>query len=300
LQELQPACTCRSTPLICSTDANTPTFPAWVVIRFCGTSGRRTSDYHPWVEAEGLRSKFAPVTQCNTTIEIKHGDKIIYSGIGLHDSSAALIPYLATRWDEFCLISTGTWCITLNPFNHQPLTSSELAQDCLCYLSFLGYPVKAARLFSGHFHDAQVKEIVRVFNPPGGEAFYKTISMASVARHIGKHPMRNIHLAFEVFDPGQFADCEAAYLYLIEELVARQVRSTRLVLGSVKDVFVDGGFSANPIFMKLLARALPDRIVSAATVTQASSLGAAIAIHDAWNKNQINPGILKLKAVDPE
>jgi very-short-patch-repair endonuclease len=38
-------------------------------------------------------------------------------GAGLHDSSAALIPYLSAFEEPFALLSTGTWCITLNPFN---------------------------------------------------------------------------------------------------------------------------------------------------------------------------------------
>ena len=57
-------------------------------------------------------------------------------GIGLHDSSAALIPYLMNFKEPFVLISTGTWCISLNPFNEAPLTKEELKSDCLSYMSY--------------------------------------------------------------------------------------------------------------------------------------------------------------------
>ena len=36
-------------------------------------------------------------------------------GAGLHDSSAALIPYLSAFREPFILLSPGTWCISLNP-----------------------------------------------------------------------------------------------------------------------------------------------------------------------------------------
>lgn len=258
----------------------------------------RTSHYHSWVSAEGLSSLMAPIAPSDKTVEIFRGKKIIYSGIGLHDSSAALIPYLLTTSEPFCLISTGTWCITLNPFNPEPLTDSELARDCLCYLSYQGRPVKAARLFAGHFHDEQVKVIAGFFSPEAGGNFHKEITVRRASPFLGKHALRDIEIPFEPFDPGQFQNSDAAYVYLIEELVARQVQSTQLVLGSdiIKNIYVDGGFSMNSLFMYLLSKALPGYAISGATVAQASALGAALVIHDAWNKIPVNPDILKLKA----
>lgn len=84
-------------------------------------------------------------------------------GVGLHDSSAALVPYLITFKEPFVLLSTGTWCITLNPFNHSILTDYELHNDCLCYISFMGNPVKASRLFAGNEHEQQVKRLASHF-----------------------------------------------------------------------------------------------------------------------------------------
>ncbi len=85
-------------------------------------------------------------------------------GTGLHDSSAALIPYLVNFSMPFVLISTGTWCISLNPFNKTPLTAEELSNDCLCYLQYTGEPVKASRLHAGLEHEQQVKRIAEHFN----------------------------------------------------------------------------------------------------------------------------------------
>ncbi len=128
--------------------------------------------YHEWVDAEGLVEKLAPIEQ-GSFVSPALSPYDFEVGIGLHDSSAALIPYLALFKEPFALISTGTWCITLNPFNHTPLTTEELAQDCLCYMTYEGDPVKASRLFAGYEHSKQVSRIAAHFNTQ--EEKYKSL-----------------------------------------------------------------------------------------------------------------------------
>src|ERR1700744_3564714 len=98
--------------------------------------------YHHWVVREGIDGKLPPIMPSDTKAGLGR------LGIGLHDSSAALIPYLRTVTEPFLQLSTGTWCVSLNPFNDPPLTAAQLDQDCLCSLSYQGTPVKAARLFA--------------------------------------------------------------------------------------------------------------------------------------------------------
>src|SRR5665213_384931 len=119
------------------------------------------NDYHEWVRKEGLTEKFAAIA-AGDSVSIRPQDGMAV-GVGLHDSSAALIPYLSAFEEPFVLLSTGTWSISLNPFNHSPLTDAELQQDCLCYLSFLGKPVKASRLFAGYNHDVYAKKLAARF-----------------------------------------------------------------------------------------------------------------------------------------
>ena len=54
----------------------------------------------------------------------------------------------------------------------------------------------------------------------------------------------------------EFASYEEAYHQLISDIMKQQIRSTSLVLkgANVKRIFVDGGFSKNPIYMYLQAR----------------------------------------------
>jgi sugar (pentulose or hexulose) kinase len=116
-------------------------------------------------------------------------------------------------------------------------------------------------------------------------------------------PAKNVDTAmmqqsqFATRDMNSFTNYEEAYHQLIADIIVQQARSTKLVLTgtSVKRIFVDGGFSKNAIYMHLLAAAFPGIEVYAATVAQASALGAALAIHHQWNSNTLPDNIIDLK-----
>jgi sugar (pentulose or hexulose) kinase len=63
----------------------------------------------------------------------------------------------------------------------------------------------------------------------------------------------------------------------------------------VNRIFVDGGFSKNAIYMHLLAEAFPEMEVYAASVAQATAVGAALAIHKHWNSKPLPGDIIDLK-----
>ena len=121
-------------------------------------------DYHSWVMNEKLNEFLAPIENGKKTFPSAMALYPCKVGIGLHDSSAALIPYLVNFSMPFVLISTGTWCISMNPFNKTALTTEELGNDCLCYLQYSGEPVKASRLHAGFEHELQVKRIAAHFS----------------------------------------------------------------------------------------------------------------------------------------
>jgi sugar (pentulose or hexulose) kinase len=244
----------------------------------------KKNDYHEWVYKEGIQTLFSDIHPSDEPVgkyEIPGGTVPV--GIGLHDSSAALIPYLAGFHEPFVLLSTGTWCISLNPFNDLPLTKQELEHDCLCYLTYQGKPVKASRLFAGYTHEQQIKRIAAHFKTPVD--YYTTIRCDIEMLKTLKSVVTQ-DVLFEQRDLSSFQNYETAYHQLIIDLVAQQVKSTRLVLKGpvIRRIFVDGGFSKNPIYMHLLPAAFPEMEVFAASLPQATALGAALSIHKYWNK----------------
>lgn len=260
--------------------------------------------YHEWLQREEIICKLSPIFPSDQLITTNWQGKPLMCGAGLHDSSAALIPYLSGFKEPFVLISTGTWCISLNPFNQTALTAEELQQDCLCYMEYRGKPIKASRLFAGFEHELQVKRLAAHFNVP--EHAYKNIAFdAAMVQRLkatadntpaAPGPMMQ-ESAFGKRDLAAYSSYSEAYHRLIMDIMALQVISTKLVLenDSVKKIFVDGGFGKNQVYMQLLAAAFPQQLVYAASVAQASAMGAALAVHPYWNKNNLPAGLIELK-----
>ncbi|WP_234733961.1 FGGY-family carbohydrate kinase [Tellurirhabdus bombi] len=266
------------------------------------------NQYHDWVRAEGFDQLFGPIFTSDRVLKATFFDHPMKVGVGMHDSSAALIPYLISFQEPFVLISTGTWSISLNPFNTSPLTAEELQYDCLCYLHYQGRPVKASRLFAGYEHEQQAKRLAAHFQVPVD--YYKQVaydpalidylrrSRPDAGNHFEKvkaPPLQESLFGYR--DLTVFATYEEAYHQLMLDLVSQQLISTDLVLENspVKRIFVDGGFSKNPIYMALLAQAFPETEVFAASVAQATALGAALAIHHHWNTNDLPENCIQLK-----
>jgi sugar (pentulose or hexulose) kinase len=261
-------------------------------------------DYHEWVYKEGIAEKLPPIEPCDTVTSSAFGNNYGV-GIGLHDSSAALIPYLVNFTQPFILISTGTWCISLNPFNETPLTVNELKHDCLSFLQYRGKPVKASRIFAGNEHEEQVKRIADHFNQ--NPVRYRTIDfdrniMAALQQRIPAATVIDTiavvnESLFAKRDLSIFASYEEAYHQLIRDIITRQQVSTQLVLNgtNASRLFVDGGFSKNSIYMNLLAAAFPTLEVFAASMAQATAVGTALAIHNSWNDKPVANDIIALK-----
>ncbi|SEW51005.1 FGGY-family carbohydrate kinase [Chitinophaga arvensicola] len=267
----------------------------------------KQNNYHPWVIKEGVLEKLAPLYSSGDVMPAAFPGNNYAVGTGLHDSSAALIPYLVNFHEPFVLISTGTWCISLNPFNDTPLTPEELAADCLCYLSFQGKPVKASRLFAGYEHEQQVKRIAAHFNQHTGR--YRSVeydgNIIRLLRERNKQdtpPPAAEKGTLQVSLFGQrnldsFASDIEAYHQLVLDIANQQYIATSRVLkgAAVKRIFVDGGFSKNVIYMNLLAALFPDIEIFAASMAQATAMGAALAIHHAWNSKKMPNDLIELK-----
>lgn len=259
--------------------------------------------YHKWVEQERITPKLAPVVPSDTVSTAGFEGNNFKIGVGLHDSSAALIPYLVNFHEPFILISTGTWCISLNPFNHSPLTAAELKNDCLCYLQFNGKPVKASRLFSGFEYEQMIKRIAAHFNTD--EIKYRNVVFdAQIIKRLTSAPAStqgsetiSKESVFKTRDLSGFKNDMEAYHQLMMDMVQLQAASSNLVLKNtaVKRIFVDGGFSKNMVYMNLLASAFPQLEVFAASMAQASAVGAALSIHHHWAGNPIPNDIIGLK-----
>ena len=249
--------------------------------------------YHEWIKRESIENLLAPIVSSSSTNLISFEEKEVAVGVGLHDSSAALIPYLKYFHESFVLISTGTWCISLNPFNNESLTAEELKQDCLCYLTQEEKPVKASRLFAGYEHEQFTKKLAEFFNKFSD--YYATLRFDN--SFFEKISLDKENLFVDETDFSSFNNYEEAYYRFLFYLVKKQYISTKLILGRspIKKIFVDGGFSKNDIYMNLMAIVFSEVEMNATSVAQASAIGAAMAIHDSWNTKTLSKNLIELK-----
>jgi sugar (pentulose or hexulose) kinase len=252
----------------------------------------KEKDYHPWVYAEGLHRLMPPLCPATTATAVRFGSREVRIGVGIHDSSSALLPYILANEEPFLLLSTGTWSIALNAFSTQILNEEDLANDCLNFLRVDGMPVRAARLFLGNEYKIWARKLAQYYGKP-----YE--AHRSVAFDPGIHQqLRSItEPVFQwesIRRPGEtaryaaetpllrFDSYEAAYHQLMRELAQAQCQSLKLAQGKsdIRKLYIDGGFVDNSLFLHYLAEMLPGYALITTASPLGSALGAAMAIHN--------------------
>ncbi|MCF8359339.1 MAG: carbohydrate kinase [Prolixibacteraceae bacterium] len=238
---------------------------------------------HRWIEDEGIDLPEQVSNFQTETVEI--AGKQIKVGTGIHDSSASLVPYLLNEKGTFMLISTGTWCINMNPFNHEPLTRKELENDCLHFLNAFGKPVKSSRLFMGHIHDVNVGRIAGFFGVDSKQ--YRSVLFDKLKfenclkeKVFFKNGVPGEYVD-ESVDLSVFENFASAYCQFITDLTIECSKSIGLVLNEgneLKKLIVTGGFSRNEKFMGVLAMLYPKLEVVRGDIDNATALGAAMVL----------------------
>ncbi len=247
-------------------------------------------DYHRWIAEAGIQ---LPVPQNNDVVAtaVLAGEEV-QVGVGIHDSSASLVPYLENSAEKFILISTGTWCINMNPYNDEPLTADQLSKDCLCFMTPKKQQVKSSRLFMGHFHEVLVAKLNAYFSMD--DNYYKAIPFdaAMIAGLKAKFADTSVFFPYGVtgFDKGLaeldfsvFENFNEAYNRLVMELTELNIQSLNLIIAENDPtgiIYVSGGFARNPIYVNLLSQHFSDKKVFTSEIDNASALGAALVIAD--------------------
>ncbi|MBM1105793.1 carbohydrate kinase [Aurantibacter crassamenti] len=243
--------------------------------------------YHNWVCKEGLDEKLAPIMTADNIIFTTYNGKTIKMGVGIHDSSSALLPYVRSSKKTFVLVSTGTWSISINPFATDMLSETDIINECFFNMRVDGKPTKVSRLFLGNEYKLQMKVLSSHYNVP--EDYHKTIKfdknifseidkdfecMFHWCGIISKDMPSETKLSYDKF--------EYAYHQLMIELLLLQVASIKSANSStnVKRIFVDGGFSDNDVYIQLLTHYLPQMKLKTTDSSLGSALGAAIVISD--------------------
>ncbi len=257
-----------------------------------------SGQYHSWVHEEGIDQLLAPIVPSTHSVATQIAGRNVQIGVGIHDSSAALLPYFDRASGEFILISTGTWSIVLDPNNQDLLSDEEIQQDCLNYMSINGDAVRASRLFLGEEYKIQVEKLNLHYQL--GRDHHRSIAFdKGIYNQLQKRGVH--HFKFKYFvhheteeygaDLSIFPDYIYAYHQLIWDLMAEQEKSISLAIaGEVPPIiFIDGGFADNEVFVEMMKMRYPTAKIYVSQSPIGSALGAAMVVNmPVENKTTVN------------
>ena len=212
---------------------------------------------------------------------------------GIHDSNAALLPYLVKHASrDFVLNSTGTWCVAMHAVDGVTYAPEELGRKIIFNVDALGGFQKTSFLMGGqeydHYHGliggehgsfdaARVNEALaavdQAFVPGAFPSQFPAVSGGAVA---GDEQFSLSDLA-DGRRPAWFADPTRAHDLLNASLAIQTtvaLEATGVNPGTT--IFVEGGFRNNPSYLAMLSALYPNQRVVCTSLEQATAVGAAL------------------------
>ncbi len=190
---------------------------------------------------------------------------------GIHDSNASLLPHLLDRQPPFSVVSTGTWVVVFAAGGN--LSRLDPARDCLANIDAFGRPVPSARFMGGRDfsqlcgdapvtpHEAAIARVLE-------EAI---VLSPSVTEGSGPFPLRKAHWN----KPAHTIDRETV-LVGVSFYLAMMTAECLELTGADGDIVVEGPFTANRLYLQMLASATGRRVIAMTGSATGTSIGAAL------------------------
>jgi sugar (pentulose or hexulose) kinase len=238
-----------------------------VDMRTGGPSGLATS--RGWSQSFAPKAKAWDVIGQFKSQSLKGAGNILS---GVHDSNANYLRYLAGGQKHFTLLSTGTWIISFD--TDADMMQLNHAKDIVANKDVFGRTVACSRFFGG-------KEFEIIAQGADGSK----ASLAAVAELV-----RNGTMALPSFTDsggpvpntggkgkiiGDRPNTDEARASLASLYCAMMMSESLDALHSNHAIIVDGPFSQNEVFLKLLAALRPEQSIFASQLRDGTATGAA-------------------------
>jgi len=237
-----------------------------------------------WESAGSVKSELA--RECGLPADCK-------VALGIHDSNANFLPYLAKGYDDFLLNSTGTWCVLMRNSDSLTLTDAEIEAKVFFNQDALGRPVRTSLVtlgmdydtFSG-FTDAKdmsdidaVKQVIEsreLFVVPGvlSDA---TAFPGATPRVVDGETVYALDALQE--QGGQLFTAPGQHYFAALNLGLAIATARMLAWCGIKKgttVFIEGGFAKNTVYCASLAALCPEQTFALTSMKEGTSFGAAI------------------------
>jgi L-fuculokinase len=213
--------------------------------------------------------------------------------LGIHDSNANFLPYLAQGYEDFILNSTGTWCVGMRQSPICTFTDEEIAAKVLYNLDAFGKPVKTAIFPAGMEYD-HFSGLTQIKDENDLDAARKVVGARKLFVFPGVLPDATVFagLTAGVLEDGSFTSLEAlesgggkpmtplgqefrAALNLSLALQTK-IMLERCGMGEGTTVIIEGGFANNAMYCAALAALCPDNTFALTNMKEGTSFGAAL------------------------
>lgn len=228
-------------------------------------------------------------------------DTSVIVTMGIHDSNASLLPYLAKNAkDDFILNSTGTWCVCMHPQKKLTFNKDDIGKIVFFNQSALRQPIKTSIFLGGLELDTYISLYKKINNTNNFPAY-----SFDAANSLLKE--KDTFLTPEIISgSGQFTDSKAGIwekdifyplkdiqngtsipkiiqnekgffaLLDISLVIQTETALNRAGLKTGTKIFTEGGFRQNTLYNTLLATILPNNQVYLTNMTEATAFGAAM------------------------
>ncbi|MCS6821523.1 MAG: FGGY family carbohydrate kinase [Microscillaceae bacterium] len=270
-------------------------------------------DYHQWIKDEGIIN-ILPDFATSPVIDYKEYNGVqIPIGTGIHDSSSSLRTYLYMLEKSFLLLSfTGTWCITLNPFEYAPLKPEDLLRDCLLYMTVQGRGIRSARFFLGNEHAYQTERMAKHFDKPID--YFKSVKFDFDLFEKAQAEEDNLDKKLkphffteegtikkeettEDWNLSVFENYEEAYHRFFFDMVMYLKPSIDITVKKrfPENIVVDGGYAKNEVFLNTLKEIYNEATILVADIPEGIAIGAALFINQYLNPQMPKPNLKFVK-----
>ena len=240
-----------------------------------------------WLPAEGKTTKLAealgfdkllaPITSPWAKIGMLNAAAAKELGVlpniqilcGIHDSNAALLPYLASRKAPFTVLSTGTWVVVM-AVGHA-LTSLKPNMDMLANIDAEGRPTATAKFMGGREFATLVGDCTSPESVDDIKYFIRSgvFAIPSFSPNGGPYAAHKGEI-IGVLKSEQRTSLATFYAAL---MCAVTLDNLEIKTG---DLIVDGSFAQNHLLCQIIAALRPDQKLFVAKDQAGTARGAAI------------------------
>jgi sugar (pentulose or hexulose) kinase len=214
----------------------------------------------PWTEMGMINAEAAHTLGVEPNIQIL---------CGIHDSNAALLPYLASRKPPFTVLSTGTWVVVMAV--GQRLSSLKPDMDMLGNIDAEGRPTATAKFMGGR----EFATIAGDCKVPESKADVKhfinaqIFALPSFSPNGGPYAARKGEIIGDV-KPEQRTSLATLYSALMCTLTLDNLEIEH------GDLIVDGSFAQNYLLCEIIATLRPKQNLYVAKDQAGTARGAAM------------------------